>query len=115
MSYGYDRLDRRVLRRINGAEETRFEWDLANRLTAIRYAGESTLYQWDVAGRLARKTLPNGITTDYAYDISNRLLSNKLPEARWRADRKDRICIRCPRPENEQGHSRPEMLLLIPQ
>ncbi len=74
VSYGYDRLDRRVSRRVNGAEETRYEWDLANRLTAIRYAGETTLYQWDVAGRLTRKTLPNGVNADYAYDTANRLL-----------------------------------------
>lgn len=74
VSYGYDRLDRRVWRRVDGAEETRYEWDLANRLTAIRYAGESTLYQWDVAGRLTRKTLPNGITADYGYDAASRLL-----------------------------------------
>ena len=75
LSYAYDRLDRRVSRKVNGVEETRYEWDLANRLTAIRYAGESTLYQWDVAGRLTRKTLPNGVTADHAYDPASRLLS----------------------------------------
>lgn len=75
VSYGYDRLDRRVWRRVNGVEETRYEWDLANRLTAIRFAGESTLYQWDNAGRLTRKTLPNGVTADHTYDGANRLLS----------------------------------------
>ncbi|MDP3457038.1 MAG: RHS repeat-associated core domain-containing protein [Methyloversatilis sp.] len=75
VSYGYDRLDRRVWRRVNGAEETRYEWDLADRLTAIRFAGESTLYEWDNAGRLTRKTLPNGVTADHAYDAASRLLS----------------------------------------
>lgn len=75
VTFGYDRLDRRVVRRVDGAEETRYEWDLANRLTAIRYAGESTLYQWDTAGRLTRKTLPNGVTVDHTYDAASRLLS----------------------------------------
>ncbi|MCU7370607.1 hypothetical protein PEC18_06875 [Paucibacter sp. O1-1] len=75
ISYGYDRLDRRIWRRVDGAQETRYEWDLANRLTAIRYAGESTLYQWDAAGRLQRKTLPNGVTADYSYEGASRLLS----------------------------------------
>lgn len=74
VSYAYDRLDRRVSRQVNGADETRYEWDIANRLKAIRFAGESTLYDWDAAGRLTRKTLPNGVTADYAYDAASRLL-----------------------------------------
>lgn len=74
VSYAYDRLDRRVSRQVNGADETRYEWDIANRLKAIRFAGESTLYDWDAAGRLTRKTLPNGVTADYGYDAASRLL-----------------------------------------
>ncbi len=74
VSYAYDRLDRRVSRQVNGADETRYEWDIANRLKAIRFAGESTLYDWDATGRLTRKTLPNGVTADYAYDAASRLL-----------------------------------------
>ena len=74
VSYAYDRLDRRVSRQVNGADETRYEWDIANRLKAIRFAGESTLYDWDAAGRLTRKTLPNGVTADYTYDAASRLL-----------------------------------------
>lgn len=74
VSYTYDRLDRRVSRQVNGADETRYEWDIANRLKAIRFAGESTLYDWDAAGRLTRKTLPNGVTADYNYDAASRLL-----------------------------------------
>ncbi|MFN3811751.1 MAG: RHS repeat-associated core domain-containing protein [Roseateles asaccharophilus] len=75
LSYAYDRLDRRISRKLDEQDEVRYEWDLANRLTAIHYAGQATRYSWDAAGRLSKKTLPNGITADYGYDAANRLLS----------------------------------------
>lgn len=75
LSYAYDRLDRRISRKLDEQDEVGYEWDLANRLTAIHYAGQATRYSWDAAGRLLKKTLPNGITADYGYDAANRLLS----------------------------------------
>ena len=75
LSYAYDRLDRRISSKLDEKDEVGYEWDLANRLTAIHYAGQATRYSWDAAGRLLKKTLPNGITADYGYDAANRLLS----------------------------------------
>lgn len=75
ISYAYDRLDRRISRKLDEQDEVRYDWDLANRLTAIHYAGQSTRYAWDDAGRLTKKTLPNGVTADYVHDAANRLLS----------------------------------------
>lgn len=75
VSYAYDRLDRLISRKLDDQDELRYEWDLANRLTAIHYAGQATRYEWDVAGRLLKKTFPNGITADYGYDAANRPLS----------------------------------------
>ena len=73
VSHAYDRLDRRVSRRVDGGEETTYEWDIGNRLKTIRHNGEATSYQWDAASRMTRRVLPNGVTIDYTYDRVNRL------------------------------------------
>ena len=73
VEYQYDALDRRVSRKVNGADETRYTWNKANQLTQIQYRGETTIYQYDAAGRLAQKTLPGGITQTYQYDAASRL------------------------------------------
>lgn len=74
ITYSYDRIGRRISRKVNGGNETRYEWDAADRLIAIHFAGGVTRYEWDAAGRLKRKTLPNAITADYAFDGAGRLL-----------------------------------------
>lgn len=74
VSYAYDRLGRRVGRLVDGSDEVRYEWDSADRLTAIHFAGETTRYAWDATGRLTRKTLASGMTADYGYDGASRLL-----------------------------------------
>lgn len=73
VEYQYDALDRRVSRKVNGGDETRYTWNKANQLTQIQFRGETTAYQYDAAGRLASKTLPGGIVQTYAYDPASRL------------------------------------------
>lgn len=73
VEYQYDALDRRISRKVNGGDETRYTWNKANQLTQIQYRGETTAYQYDAAGRLTQKTLPGGITQTYQYDAASRL------------------------------------------
>lgn len=73
VEYAYDALDRRVSRKVNGADETRYSYNKAGQLTQIQFRGETTGYEYDAAGRLAKKTLPGGITQSYQYDAANRL------------------------------------------
>lgn len=73
VEYQYDALDRRISRKVNGQDETRYSWNKANQLTQIQYRNETTSYQYDAAGRLTSKTLPGGITQTYAYDQASRL------------------------------------------
>jgi len=73
VEYQYDALDRRVSRKVNGGDETRYTWNKANQLTQIQYRGETTSYQYDAAGRLTQKTLPGGIVQAYQYDAASRL------------------------------------------
>lgn len=75
VGYSYDRLGRRVSRKVNGADETRYKWDAADRLTSIEFLDGTTRYEWDASGRLQRKTLPNGIKAEYAFDDAGRLLT----------------------------------------
>jgi RHS repeat-associated protein len=73
VEYAYDALDRRVRRTVNGGDTTEYGYDLADRLTEIRYRNQITRYTWDDASRLTSKTLPNGIQVAYAYDDADRL------------------------------------------
>lgn len=75
--YGYDALDRRTSRTVNGVanETTTYGYDRANRLSSIAYRGQTTTFEYDAAGRLIRKVLPNGIVQTPAYDDTDRLLS----------------------------------------
>ena len=73
VEYQYDALDRRVSRKVNGGDETRYTWNKANQLTQIQFRGETTSYQYDAAGRLTQKTLPGSITQTYQYDAASRL------------------------------------------
>jgi len=81
VEYQYDALDRRISRKVNGGDETRYTWNKANQLTQIQFRGETTTYQYDVAGRLAQKTLPGGITQTYQYDAASRLTQVQYKKA----------------------------------
>ena len=73
VEYQYDALDRRVSRKINGLDETKYIYNKVGQITQIQYKGESTNYQYDVAGRLIKKTLPGGITQAYMFDPASRV------------------------------------------
>jgi RHS repeat-associated protein len=77
VNYAYDTLDRRISRSVQGVanETTSYGYDRANRLTSILYRGQTTSFEYDAAGRLTRKTLPNAIRQELAYDAADRLLS----------------------------------------
>jgi len=73
VEYQYDTLDRRVSRKVNGADETKYVYNKAGQITQIQYRGETTTYQYDAAGRLTTKTLPGNITQTASLDASSRL------------------------------------------
>jgi RHS repeat-associated protein len=81
VEYQYDALDRRISRKVNGGDETRYTWNKANQLTQIQYRGETTTYQYDAAGRLTQKILPGGIVQAYQYDAASRLTQVQYKKA----------------------------------
>jgi RHS repeat-associated protein len=73
VEYQYDALDRRISRKVNGTDETKYVYNKADQITQIQYRGETTSYQYDAAGRMAAKTLPGNITQTYQLDAASRL------------------------------------------
>lgn len=73
VEYLYDSLNRRISRKVNGGDETRYTWNKAHQLIQIQYRNETTSYQYDAAGRVTSKTLPGGITQSYALDVAGRI------------------------------------------
>jgi YD repeat-containing protein len=62
---------------VNALRETwQYRYDGAGRLvTEIDWGGRTTHFERDAVGRLLVKTLPDGGTWRYAYDVSDRLVS----------------------------------------
>lgn len=73
VEYQYDTLDRRISRRVNGLDETKYTYNKAGQITQIQYKGETTSYQYDAAGRLISKSLPGNITQTSTLDAASRL------------------------------------------
>jgi len=55
----------------------RYAFDANNQITSVEnvFTGDVTHYEYDAASRIARRVLPNGVTTDYTYDPAARLVS----------------------------------------
>lgn len=81
IEYQYDTLDRRISRKVNGGDETRYAYNKAGQITRIDYRGETTSYAYDPAGRLIQKTLPGGIVQAYQYDAASRLTQVQYRES----------------------------------
>ena len=73
VEHQYDALDRRISRKVNGQDETKYNYNKAGQITQIQYRNETTSYQYDAAGRLTSKTLPGGIVQSYQMDSASRL------------------------------------------
>lgn len=53
---------------------SKFAYDADNRLTTVTDPlGGVTTYTYDVAGRIVQRALPNGVITQYTYDLLDRL------------------------------------------
>jgi len=89
VEYQYDTLDRRVSRKVNGGDETQYNYNKANQLMQIQYKNETTNYQYDSAGRLIKKILPGGITQSYQYDPASRLTQTQYKDGAMLIDQLD--------------------------
>jgi len=89
VEYQYDALDRRISRKVNGGDETKYSYNKAGQLTQIRYRDDTTSYQYDGAGRLSEKTLPGGIGQTYVYDSAGRLTQIQYKNGATLIDRLD--------------------------
>jgi RHS repeat-associated protein len=84
ISYTYDRFgNKKTLIYPDALGTITYNYDNLNRLRTIMGLTGTTTYDYDNAGRLFKKTLPNGVFTDYTYDNANQLTSlvNKKSDA----------------------------------
>jgi RHS repeat-associated protein len=94
-NYAYDSLDRLISITEPGGQVIAYTYDAADNITSIsdpagtiHYAydainrltrvtdrlGGITTYSYNLAGRVSQRVLPNGVVTNYSYDIRNRLI-----------------------------------------
>ncbi|WP_162125793.1 RHS repeat-associated core domain-containing protein [Pseudoxanthomonas wuyuanensis] len=73
VSYGYDAAGRRT--HLNAASQAQvvYDYDAAGRLTSIQQGTEVIHYVYDAINRVTQMTLPNGVSTGYAYNDANQL------------------------------------------
>jgi len=93
--YAYDSLDRLISITEPGGQVIAYTYDAADNITSIsdpagtiQYAydainrltqvtdrlGGVTTYSYNIAGRVSQRALPNGVVTNYSYDVRNRLI-----------------------------------------
>jgi RHS repeat-associated protein len=58
---------------VAGQPAVAYSYDNANRLIQIIQGSSVVTFEYDSAGRRTRLTLPNGVSTEYAYDAASRL------------------------------------------
>gem|GEM_PF-2437065 len=60
-----------------GYTDILYTYDADNRIASVKnvFANTTTSYTYDDAGHPLRRTLPNGVTTDYGYDVDGRPVS----------------------------------------
>jgi len=74
VGYQYDPLGRRTQMTVSGQSPVTYAYDAASRLRTITQAMLSPVdIQYDAAGRRILLTLPNGVSTEYLYDLGSRL------------------------------------------
>ncbi|QNM96752.1 RHS repeat-associated core domain-containing protein [Chitinimonas koreensis] len=74
IAYAYDEAGNRV-ELISAFQRLRFEYDDMNRLAAVTDDRGTTRYAYDGVGNRTAIVRPNGVRTDYGYDVQNRLVS----------------------------------------
>lgn len=58
-----------------GSATVTYSYDAASRLTEVSQAGRTAHLTYDPAGRRTSLTLPNGLVTEYGYDVASQLTS----------------------------------------
>ena len=60
-----------------GYTDIQYTYDADNRIASVKnvFANTTTSYTYNDAGHPLKRTLPNGVTTDYGYDTDGRLVS----------------------------------------
>ncbi|MCK5643418.1 MAG: RHS repeat protein, partial [Gammaproteobacteria bacterium] len=59
----------------DAADKISYSYDELNRMTAIAQGTAAVAYEYDASGRLTKKTLPNGVYSEYTYDDAGSLLA----------------------------------------
>jgi RHS repeat-associated protein len=72
IDYAYDAAGNRT-RMTTSRQEAAYSYDPMNRLATVEQNAQTTRYTYDAVGNRASVALPNGVRTDYAYDLRNRL------------------------------------------
>jgi RHS repeat-associated protein len=70
---GYDTLGRRLWMEVPGQPRVTYTWDAASRLTTVQQGTQVVTLMHDNADRRALLTLPNGVSTEYQYDVASQL------------------------------------------
>lgn len=75
IEYEYDVLGRRISMKISGLEKVEYRYNENNLLTAVIYPTLGSIeIGYDNLSRRNSLTFPNGIATNYSYDVAGRLL-----------------------------------------
>lgn len=72
IAYTYDLAGNRT-RLVTSEQDTGYAFDELNRLASVSQSGQVTTFGYDAVGNRASVVLPNGVRSEYAYDLRNRL------------------------------------------
>ncbi len=74
ISYEYDKTGKITKITYPSQDQVSYVYDSDGRLTGVTASSGTTSYQYDnTTNNLKKKTLPNGVSTDYSYDLAKRV------------------------------------------
>jgi RHS repeat-associated protein len=74
VTYTNDEVGRRESMSVPGQSTVFYQYDDADHVTSITRGADVVSFDYDAADQLIRTTQPNGVVTDYDYDLASRLV-----------------------------------------